>query len=69
MCPQRGGRPRIPNDALIDELHRVAEELGNPPTAVQMEKYGEYSVATYRNHFGRWSKALQKAGYESGHRR
>lgn len=66
---QQRGRPRIPDDVLLDELRRVADELGEPPTAVQMSKYGEYSVRTYRNHFGRWSKALKEAGLDVDRRR
>lgn len=69
MISRNRGRPRIPDETLLEELRRVAEELGEPPTVAQMDKYGEYSVATYRNHFGRWNLALREAGFEPRERR
>ena len=62
---RRGGRPRIAEDALLDDLRRVAEQLGEPPTAVQMDKHGDYSVGTYQNRFGRWNRALREAGFDT----
>lgn len=65
MTVHRGGRPRIPDETLLDELRRVSEQLGKVPTAVQMDKHGDYPVTTYRNHFGRWSVAIRAAGLEA----
>lgn len=54
---------RIPTDDLLDELHRVGEQVDRAPTASQMNAHGEYSVETYRNRFGSWRNALETAGF------
>ena len=54
----------IDRDALIDELLRVADEVGGPPTVADMNELGAYSVHPYKNHFGSWNAALTEAGLE-----
>ena len=46
---------------LRDELHRLAEDLNDRPSAREMDEYGEYASATYQRHFGSWSKAIKQA--------
>jgi len=48
---------------LIDELQRLADELGSKPTFKEMEEHGKYSSVTYLNRFGSWNEALEAAGY------
>lgn len=64
MARRPGGRPAISDEELLDEIRRLADELGAPPTAIQMDTHGKYSVRTYRNHFGRWNRAIKAAGFE-----
>jgi hypothetical protein len=54
----------ISREDLIDELHRIAEELGESPGKREMNELGQYSYSAYRNEFGTWNKALLEAGLE-----
>ncbi|GGK79511.1 hypothetical protein GCM10009067_34780 [Haloarcula sebkhae] len=55
---------RVPPDQILDEITRLATELGKPPTAAQMQERGEYSVTLAQNRFGSWNDALRAAGYD-----
>ena len=57
----------IDRDALIEELHRVVDEVGGTPTKDDMDKTGKYSSAPYYNEFGSWNAALGEAGFEPNH--
>ena len=57
-------RYKIPTSDLIDELLRVADEVGGAPTKTDMDEHGEYSAKTYHNRFGSWNAALTEAGLE-----
>jgi len=59
----RGGHNRIPREDLLDELHRLGEELEKTPTRKEMEEDGAYAENPYRREFGSWSEALLAAGY------
>ena len=50
------------DDELLQELHKLAEELGQTPTAGEMDEQGAFSADTYRNRFGNWTDAVQAAG-------
>jgi len=50
------------DDELLQELHKLAEELGQTPTAGEMDEQGAFSADTYRNRFGSWTDAVQAAG-------
>jgi len=52
----------VPREDLIDEIQRLAEELGGPPTVAEMKEHGCYGVSTCSNEFGTWNKALKTAG-------
>lgn len=61
-----GLEPRTPTESisktdLLEELHRVADLVGEIPTSTQMTKQGEYSVSAYQTHFGSWTAALEEA--------
>ena len=52
----------VPREELIDEIQRLAEELGGPPTVAEMKEHGDYGVSTCSNEFGTWNEALKTAG-------
>ena len=52
----------VPREDIIDELKRVAEELGKPPNTEEMKEHGCYGVNTCSNEFGTWNEALKAAG-------
>lgn len=63
---QAGFEPHEPTTAvsdadLLDELHRLADEIDRIPTIPQMNDRGNYAASTYKNHFGSWSAALEEA--------
>lgn len=49
---------------LLDEIDRLADEIGATPTTSAMNKRGTYSVAPYYRVFGSWTAALQAAGHK-----
>lgn len=51
-------------EELLDELHRLREELDEKPSSTDMNDLGEYSSGTYQHHFGSWNDALREAGFE-----
>lgn len=55
-------RKRISEKTLLNELKRLNNELGHPPTTDEMKNCGQFSVPTYRNRFGSWADALKEAG-------
>ena len=54
----------IPVDDLFEELQRLADELGERPTAEMMNTDGAYWASTYKRRFGSWNEALAEAGFE-----
>ena len=55
----------IPDQELIDDLIRVAKELGQDKVTVdQYNNSGLYSNRTIIRRFGSWLKALEKAGLQ-----
>lgn len=46
---------------LVAELRRLADVLGRPPTASEMDELGDYSTKTYRRRFDSWAVALRAA--------
>lgn len=54
----------ISREALIEELLRLADELGESPVKRDMNELGDYSYTAYRNEFGTWNEALLEAGLE-----
>lgn len=59
---------RIPKEDLLNEIWRLAEDIGETPTARQMDEHGEYSVNPYYTSFESWNDALQAAELEVNHR-
>jgi hypothetical protein len=48
----------VPREDLKDELLQLADNLGQLPTAGQMEQQGGYSINPYEREFGSWNEAL-----------
>ncbi|WP_188884429.1 homing endonuclease associated repeat-containing protein [Halarchaeum grantii] len=66
---EAGFSPRDPQteaseEELIQSLVDLADRLEETPTVDQMDEEGDYWTSTYRNHFGSWDVALEKAGLE-----
>ena len=59
--PNNPGRRDISEEELLDEIKRLAQELGRDPTCPEMDEYGKFSDATYVNRFGSWVAAKNKA--------
>lgn len=55
-------RSGLTDDELIEELQRLAEELGRSPTAPHMTDHGEFGESIYKTRFGSWNEALRAAG-------
>jgi len=49
---------------LVEELQRLGENVGRPPTTQQMNEQGRYSTSPYQRMFGSWVGALREAGFE-----
>lgn len=52
----------IPNDELLSDLRRVADELGKSPTLEEYNQNGEFHSSTLTRRFGNWFRALERAG-------
>jgi hypothetical protein len=54
------------DDALLDEIRRVASQCGDSPLSTEAfdRLSGRVSASTVRRRFGGWSQALEKAGFE-----
>lgn len=66
-----GYEPREPDsevtdEELLDELERLADELGKRPTAAEMNDHGAHWASTYRRAFGSWNAACEAVGLETG---
>jgi hypothetical protein len=55
-------RRGIPRSDLIDEIERLANELGRTPKRREMEAQGRFAPNTYAREFGSWNEALKEAG-------
>lgn len=61
-------RPQISDEKLLSEITRLKKRFGRPPKRKEMNEYGKYSSTTYRVRFGKWSDAIEAAGYEPNRR-
>ncbi|WP_135855059.1 homing endonuclease associated repeat-containing protein [Halorussus salinus] len=57
-------RQKIPEEKLLTELQKLADELGHSPRKEEMATHGPFSPSTYRRRFGSWRAALEKAGLD-----
>lgn len=59
------GKYRIMSEQeLLDEIQRLADEIGRVPTTVDMEEHGNHDAAKYSQRFDGWRNAVEQAGYE-----
>lgn len=61
---RRRQRVDIPTKDLIEEVKRISEEKGRPPTYQEIDDEGKYSHAVFEDRFGSWASALMAAGFE-----
>lgn len=61
---KRAHEMEIAEEDLLEEIERVADDLGRQPTQEEMGRLGKYSIPTYQNRFGSWSEALREVGRE-----
>jgi len=54
----------LDNEKLLDEIHRLADELGETPRYDDMSSRGRYSSTLYERRFGSWNNALREAELE-----
>jgi len=59
----------VSDEELIEELQRIAEEIGRQPTVEEMNEQGTYWGSTYQDHFGSWEDALDAAGFDESPKR
>jgi len=53
---------RIPDEALLADLRRVADEVDGSPSMADADERGEFSPSTYQSRFGSWTDAKEAAG-------
>lgn len=51
---------------MIEDLQRLAKQLGRAPLTTEYEHLGSYSLPVYRNEFGNWRDSLLAANIEPG---
>lgn len=51
-------------DDLLEEIRRLADDLGRVPMAVDVREEGRYSLDPYVDRFDSWSAALVAAGFD-----
>jgi hypothetical protein len=51
-------------EKLLNELRRLAEELGHPPVSKEMADRGRHSASLLFDHFGDWDAAIEAAGLD-----
>lgn len=52
------------DNAMIEELRRLADELGDTPSQPEMAEHGKFSPSTYERNFNTWNEAIEEAGLE-----
>jgi len=52
---------KIPEERLLHELRRLADEVDGIPSVTDMEEYGAHGHVTYYRRFGSWMEALEEA--------
>lgn len=55
-------KSNIPEEELVNELQRLADELDKTPIRQEMDDHGKFSSQTYWLRFGSWREAKEVAG-------
>jgi hypothetical protein len=58
------GRPKIPEDEYLDAVRALANDLGRPPSSLEMHHDGEYSHSTGIKRWGGWAVVIEAAGLD-----
>lgn len=53
------------DDELLESLRELADDLGGKPRARDVTEHRSHSARVYRDRFGSWSEAVEKAGLDS----
>lgn len=66
---ERAGLPveyehAIDRGRLLDDLRRVADDLGRSPSMTEYDEHGAFGSRTYQDRFGLWNDAKREAGLE-----
>jgi len=48
--------------AILDEIERVAKKLGHIPSTTELQKHDAYPASDYQSYFDSWDEALQQSG-------
>lgn len=54
----------IPKDDILDDIRRVADELGRTPSSYAYREHGCFSARPAYRHFDSWQEAIEAAGLE-----
>lgn len=57
-------RRQTPKQELVEELHRLRDQLGRTPRSGDIRDQSSYSVRVFQERFGSWNSALESAGLE-----
>jgi hypothetical protein len=60
----RAHQASISAETIIDELQRLAEEMGRPPKESELADQAEFTEGAVSSTFGSWSEGLEAAGLE-----
>jgi hypothetical protein len=60
---------KIPPQNVLTAIRALADDLGRPPTAYEMDEHGACSTKVAQQRFGSWNAALQEAGFRPHTRR
>lgn len=55
----------IPEDELLGELTRLADELGHTPSLTDLREHGKQTPSAYYGQFDSWNAAKEAAGLET----
>lgn len=53
------------NEDYLEEIRRVAEKIGKPPTWNEFDEHAEMSTQSVMQRFGSWNEAKEQAGIET----
>ena len=56
--------PRITEQEVLDDIARVADELGRPPSVDEYRELGKYSYVTVNKRAGKYRNAIEAAGLD-----
>jgi len=54
---------KISDEELIEEITRLADDLGRVPSSADMKQCGKFSANIYFKRFESWTDAVSQAGY------